>query len=611
MSGCYKITCILLSLFFSTGLYRPQLVSAGSMPPLQPTRPVPLTLAEPMDEDYTSYLPLVALNMTSQPVPPTIGEVVINEFVANSGEVQVTEWVELFNISSQLLDLSGMWIDDVAGGGGQPRQIPAGTSIQAGGFYTMTFEGFLNDSGDDVRFLSVDQVTVHDSTTYTSASEDFSWCRKPDGGSWSAIECQPTPGSTNTPPLPPGSWTPGTLEIHIFNVGQGASQLIIGPTGRTLLIDVFEASTNTNQGATWIANEIRRITGAEHLDYVMASHWHLDHIGYAGEGGIWSLFEQQGLSVGTLIDRDGGVWEDHNQDGNCDPESEITWHNAGTVTGTATQWICWVTDPGSTGGQVRQLPQIGSTSQIDLGLTEGLTVTIVQADAQGILMLDGITPVAGDHTSESYPPSENDYSITIWLTWGQFDYVSGGDTDGEYASGYDYVYNNVENAVVERIHQPVEVVAVNHHGSSHSSNANYVNILDPVAAIYSVGSTNPYGHPDQVVLDRFFNNGTHQYFTQLGDPARNYYDSVIVDGNVVITVTQGLTYTVAGDPYLAIDPDVVPGDVQESANPAGSQSNLLPASIVLSNLSRSGIFNSLNPAWLPDRTWIETKQRVC
>jgi len=98
------------------------------------------------------------------------------------------------------------------------------------------------------------------------------------------------------------------------------------------------------------------------------------------------------------------------------------------------------------------------------------------------------------------------------------------------------------------------VIWVNHHGSGHSTNANYVSTLNPVAAIFSAGSTNGYGHPDQTVLDRLYNNGTMRYLTQMGDPTRNYYDSVIVDGNVVVQVTDGIHYTVDGDPYVATDP---------------------------------------------------------
>lgn len=508
---------------------------------------------------YADGTGMASVNVTvtnnSGPRQPAIGEVLINEFVAANGALQTTEWVELYNATTVTLDIGNMWIDDISGGGGAPRQIPAGTTIGAGAYYVMTMSSYLNNTGDDVRFLGVDGTTVHDAYTYAAATTDMSWCRKPDGGAWSAIECGPTQGTTNEPPLPPGTWTPGTLEIHVLNVGQGESQLIIGPTGKTLLIGVYESNWNTNQGAAWVASEIRRITGSSHLDYVMASHWHLDHMGYAGYGGIWSLLEQQGITADVLIDRDGGIWVDANHDNICDPNLEVVWHNAGTISGTASNWVCWATDPTTTGGRIRQLAQIGSTTQIDLGLSSGLTVKVVQVDAQGVMQADGVTPVAGDHTMDALPPSENDYSITLWFNWGKFDYIAGGDTDGEYTtSEFLYTYNDVETNVASRIGQEVEVIWVNHHGSSHSTNANYVGTLNPDVAIYSPGSTNTYGHPDQTVLDRLYNNGTRQYFTQMGDPTRNYYDSVIVNGNVVVQVTDGVNYTVHGTPYVASDP---------------------------------------------------------
>ena len=511
------------------------------------------------DGSSTASVNVTVSNGVSSLRQPAIGEVLINEFVAVNGTVQTSEWVELYNTTAESLDISSMWIDDIVAGGSAPQQIPASTTIAAGGYYVMTLGSFLNNTGDDVRFLGQDGTTVHDAYSYSAATTDMSWCRKPDGGGWSVIECSPTQGSTNTPPLPAGTWTPGTLEIHVLNVGQGESQLIISPTGRTLLIGISEESWNTNQGATWVASEIRRITGGSHLDYVMASHWHLDHMGYAGYGGIWSLLEQQGITADVLIDRDGGTWVDTNTDGICDPDLEVVWHNAGTVSGTARNWVCWATDPTTIGGRIRQLAQINSTTQIDLGLTNGVTVKVVQVDAQGVMQVDGVTPVAGDHTLDALPTSENDYSITLWLNWGKFDFVAGGDTDGEYAtSSFGYSYNDVETDVAARIGQKVEVIWVNHHGSAHSTNANYVGMLNPDAAIFSAGSTNTYGHPDQTVLDRLYNNGTIRYLTQIGDPTRNYYDSVIANANVMVQVTDGVNYTVHGTPYVATDPVVTP-----------------------------------------------------
>ncbi len=557
------------------------------------------------DGTGTSSVNVTVFN-SSGPRQPAIGEVLINEFVAANGTLQASEWVELYNTAAETLDIGSMWIDDINAGGGAPRQIPAGTTIDAHSYYVMTFSSFLNNTGDDVRFLDDNGTTVFDSYTYTSATADMSWCRKPDGGSWTAIECSPSQGATNEPPLPPGTWTPGTLEIHVLNVGQGESQLIIGPTGKTLLIDVFESNWNTNQTATWVASEIRRITGSSHLDYVMASHWHLDHIGYAGYGGIWSLLEQQGITADALIDRDGGEWVDSNHDNICDPDLEIVWHNAGTISGTATNWVCWVDDPNTIGGQIRQLAQINSTTQIDLGLASGVTTKIVQVDAQGVMQADGVTPVAGDHTADALPTSENDYSITVWLNWGKFDYVTGGDTDGEYAtSEFGYSYNDEETDVAARIDQEVEVIWVNHHGSAHSTNATYVSTLNPDVAIISPGSTNTYGHPDQVTLDRLYNNGTMRYLTQMGDPTRNYYDSVIVNGNVVVQVTDGVNYTVNGDPYVASDPTGGPSDPRVPLVGEVLLNEFLPAPQTLFTTEWVELYNPTNDYLDISGMWID------
>jgi len=521
--------------------------------------------AQTISARYVGSTSTVSVSVTvdngvvTAPRQPSVGEVLVNEFVAAPSVTETSEWVELYNTTAEELTIGDMYLDDIDAGGGAPVQIPAGTTIQAGGFYVMTFGSFLNNTGDDVRLLGDDGATVHDSYTYSAVTADKSWCRTTDGGNWNPLECDPTQDATNVVTLAPGTWTPGTLEIHVFNVGQGESQLIIGPTGKTMLIDLFESNWNTNQGATWVAGEVRRITGGTHLDYVMASHWHLDHMGYVGYGGIWSLLEEQGITAGALIDRDGGVWVDANSDNICDPDLEVVWHNAGTTSGTGRNWVCWATDPSTIGGQLRQIAQFESTTQIDLGIASGVTTKIVQVDAHGIMMIDGVTPVAGDHTADAIPPSENDYSITVWLNWGSFDYVTGGDTDGEYAtSSFGYTYNDVETDVANRIGQEVEVIWVNHHGSGHSTNQNYVDMLNPTVAIYSPGMTNSYGHPDQGVLDRLYTNGTNQYFTQAGDPARDYYDSVIVGGNVVVQVTDGVNYTVNGDAYVATDPVVTP-----------------------------------------------------
>src|SRR5712691_6845217 len=73
-----------------------------------------------------------------------------------------------------------------------------------------------------------------------------------------------------------GSWTPGEVTLYWFDVDQGDSQLLVGPTGRTLLIDLGESAFNshgTTTSAYRVGNTIKQIcntgTAPVALDYVM------------------------------------------------------------------------------------------------------------------------------------------------------------------------------------------------------------------------------------------------------------------------------------------------------------------------------------------------------
>jgi beta-lactamase superfamily II metal-dependent hydrolase len=352
------------------------------------------------------------------------------------------------------------------------------------------------------------------------------------------------------PPALSSSFTiprqPGTFEIHVFDVEQGDSQLVLFPSGYSILIDLSEPSWNSGKGATLVAEKIRTLTGGSHINVAVLTHLHLDHIGYAGYGGFWALLEEEGISFDRVIDRDAGTWVDGSgggtADGACDPDTEIEWHNAGTLSNTARRWLCYATHPANSKiYAVREVAQVGSTTQIDPP-DAGARVEIIEADAQGVLMVDGVTPVPGDHTADPLPPSENDYSIALKISFGEIDYATAGDTDGEYAtSSWGYTYNDVESVIADRF-GPVELLHVNHHGSSHSSNATYVAALDPEVSLISCGH-NGYGHPDQVVLDRLTATG-QVYLTNFCDETRDYGGTIIANGDIVIRSQDGLTYEV-------------------------------------------------------------------
>ena len=64
------------------------------------------------------------------------------------------------------------------------------------------------------------------------------------------------------------TWIQGDFEIHVFQVGQADSQLIVSPTGETLLIDLGETRWNSTRNVQSVAQKIQAITGGTHLDYM-------------------------------------------------------------------------------------------------------------------------------------------------------------------------------------------------------------------------------------------------------------------------------------------------------------------------------------------------------
>ena len=366
-----------------------------------------------------------------------------------------------------------------------------------------------------------------------------------------------------------GTWKQGELNVYWLDVEQGDSQFIVGPTGRTMLIDLGESSfnsTGTSTHAYRIAGKIRSIcgiaSGPVHIDYVMASHHHLDHIGYAAVpgdtttygNGIYQLLTPANLNfdVGTLIDHDGGTWTDANADGSCEPgtstapSNEIAYHNAGTTSTTGARWICWLHGPATQAdraninGKVVTLTNTNTWPTIDLGT--GVTTTLLEANGKGVMEANGTTPVSGNHTNDATPPSENDYSIGLTIQYGPFRYATAGDSDGEYStSANGYTYNNIESLLATKVGQ-VNALRANHHGSSHSSSATYINAADPQVGVISCG-VNSYGHPGNRTLNAFRGVGADIFLTN--DPC----DDVDADG--VTPIDYSGTYNHNGDIWLA------------------------------------------------------------
>ena len=361
------------------------------------------------------------------------------------------------------------------------------------------------------------------------------------------------------------------LQIHIFANDQADSMLIIGPppTYRSILVDAGEPVVGAKNKAEQILQRVKSLTGGTHVNYVLISHFHLDHAGTPGDGpchppgrtqsptGIFALFD--GIYGPFTTDT---LFDPGDDDQNYIPANNVV--HCG-IKNDAPGWI--------QSGKIhnRATPALG-TSAIDLGpsvSTEVLAVSgRVRPDENSYM--DQVAASNSNLYSESQPASENDRSIAFQISLGDFDFFSGGDLTGSplghEGDPYDVrsfgsnatVYTNVESHLVQYWKSigrksDVEVYRADHHGSGHSSNADLAGELRPQVVVFSCG-TNNYGHPDKGTVGEFRDMGAAELVTSGFDPQMwpNGLDPTVnlVRGDIDILVwDKGARFSVNGQMY--------------------------------------------------------------
>jgi len=299
------------------------------------------------------------------------------------------------------------------------------------------------------------------------------------------------------------------LRIIHFDVGQGDAALIISPTGKTMLVDVGEERWNETKNADNIADYLLNELGDTLIDYLVVSHYHTDHLGSIGKGGIWYLLEKKGIKIDKTIDR------------GFSPKSHDAFSSNTQV---YHKYKSWAQAAGANKIN-RETAEIGN-SQIDLG--GGVVVKIVSFNCNGQI-------------AEPEKASENDFSVAFKLSFGEFDEFFGGDLSGvEHGR-----YHDCESGIAEDV-EDIEVYKVNHHGSAYSSNKLFISRIDPEVAIISAGESS-HKHPREEVVKRLLLHPTIIYQTH---GSNGYQDEKIkvINGNIEIR-TSGVGFTVNGDEY--------------------------------------------------------------
>jgi beta-lactamase superfamily II metal-dependent hydrolase len=292
------------------------------------------------------------------------------------------------------------------------------------------------------------------------------------------------------------------LTIHHIDVGQGDATLIRTSNGKSILVDAGDAG----KGETVILPYLRHL-GITSIDYLIASHYHSDHIG----------------AIDEIVQR-------------LSPDSIRTVLDRGSM------------PPLPTTRAFRQYWSAAQSTSRHNTVYLGQSIKLTDELSLQCLAVDGA--VLGRGEIKGSKGDENNRSIA-WLLSSEhteggknfsFRYFTGGD-----CGGLSDAYADLETPLAAIVGD-VDAMKINHHGSRYSTNRTFLDSLRPEAVVISVGDHNVYHHPAQETLDRLQNTPSirHIYQTEHGSGATTV--KAIVAGTVTISVFDSF-YTVCSDTF--------------------------------------------------------------
>jgi fibronectin type 3 domain-containing protein/beta-lactamase superfamily II metal-dependent hydrolase/predicted extracellular nuclease len=267
-----------------------------------------------------------------------------------------------------------------------------------------------------------------------------------------------------TPTAPPPS---GPLaKVYFVDIGQGAGTLIVGPTGTSLLIDAGPTGEGTSKVLP-LLNTV--LPPGDKLDYTIVTHYHVDH-----DAGMTEV-----INAGKL---DGGIAYDNGDAAHVVPP--VPSNSTGTAftayKNAITSRLGAVTRTTITPGLV-----------IDLG--GGMKGTCLVAG--GSLASGGNVYVSGTDLNSS--------SISTLIQFNNFDYLISGDLTGG-GSTTTAKTPDVETFVAQMAGD-VDVVQLDHHGSTTANNRRFLGALKAEMSFASIGTSNTFGHPNRETVNRYLN----------------------------------------------------------------------------------------------------------
>ena len=252
--------------------------------------------------------------------------------------------------------------------------------------------------------------------------------------------------------------------MSFLDVGQGSATVIhCKDPNFTMLVDTGE------QGNDGVIQEELKKLGVRHLDDVVLTHPHSDHVGSFPE------LAKSSLSIKYVI------------------LPELDLDRLGEDTALYRVVL----------GAIRT-----ADAQI-VTARPGKRITVNSKKSDKKVLIDILGPIGG---KDKQTDNLNNRSVFVKVTYGDVSVLLTG--DGEFQEEYDVIdWLNSEEGKASGVSAQATILAAGHHGSRSSSSRRFLAVVQPKYGIVSCAKDNEFGHPHEMVLNNFKDVNARVYRT--------------------------------------------------------------------------------------------------